>query len=160
MNHNTAELCDAHSDVIQIAEPMFADFGGHLEFHGSISTVKCFEDNSLVRAALETPGDGGVLVVDGGASMRCALVGDQLAALAHRNGWRGIIVYGCIRDSFAIGEIAVGVKALDTHPLRSLKKGAGERDVPVRFAGITFTPGEFVYADTDGIIAAATELSI
>lgn len=154
MTHNTADLCDAHSGKLQIAEPIFADFGGQLAFHGAISTVKCHEDNSLVRAALETAGNGRVLIVDGGASMRCALVGDKLAVLGVENNWAGIIVYGCIRDSMTVGETDIGVKAIDTHPLRSQKQGVGQKDIPVHFAGVTFTPGEFVYADVDGVVCS------
>ena len=158
MTFKTADLCDQYSDKLNIAEPQFSDFGGTRSFHGQISTVKCFEDNSLVRAALETEGDGKVLVVDGGGSLRCALVGDQLALLAKRNGWTGVIVNGCIRDSADIAHIGIGLKALAIHPLKSVKKGAGEREVTVRFAGILFTPGHYVYADQDGIIVSPVPL--
>ncbi len=154
----TADLCDAHADALQIAEPLFADFGGHLAFHGPIATCRVFEDNSLVRAMLEEPGENSVLVVDGGGSLRCALVGDMLAQLACDNGWAGIIVNGCIRDSAAMAGMPVGVKALATHPLKSVKRGIGDRDVPVRFAGVDFRPGAWVYADADGIIVAETQL--
>lgn len=131
---------------------MFRDFGGQTTFFGPIATVKVHEDNALVRQALEEPGRGRVLVVDGGGSLRCALVGDRLAALALDNGWTGIIVNGCIRDSAAIAEIAVGVKALATHPQKSIKRGEGVRDLAVTFAGVTFTPGQVVYADADGVV--------
>ncbi len=160
MTSSVADLCDAFSDNLQIADPMFTDFGGKLDFAGSISTVKCFEDNSLVRAALEEPGEGRALVVDGGASDRCALVGDNLARLALDNGWAGIIVYGCIRDSAAISEMDVAIKALNAHPKKSFKHNTGDRDVPVRFAGVSFIPGEWIYGDLDGVVVSASELSL
>ncbi|MEQ8798262.1 MAG: ribonuclease E activity regulator RraA [Salinisphaeraceae bacterium] len=156
----TTDLCDRYADQLQIAEPLFGDFGGRLAFAGPISTVKCFEDNSLVRAALEEPGQGRVLVVDGGASDRCALLGDNLAQLAIDNDWAGIVVYGCIRDSADIGEMDVAVKALATHPLKSNKRDLGDRDVLVRFAGVAFRPGAWIYGDADGMVVAAKELSL
>ncbi|HTT09039.1 MAG TPA: ribonuclease E activity regulator RraA [Gammaproteobacteria bacterium] len=152
MNFTTPDLYDAHEKEVRVAEPLFRDYGGAACFHGPAATVKVFEDNSLVRAALEEPGKGRVLVVDGGGSLRCALVGDQLALLAKKNGWAGIIVHGCIRDSAEIGRINIGVKALNTNPRKSVKKGAGERNVPVTFAGVTFAPGAHVYADEDGVL--------
>ncbi len=158
MSLKTTDLCDEHSAELKIASPMFRDYGGSKLFNGAISTAKVFEDNSLVRAALEEPGEGRVLVVDGGGSMRCALLGDNLAALGQRNGWAGVVVYGCIRDSADIAGIEIGVKALNTHPLKSVKKGIGERDVPVTFAGLTFHPGEFLYADEDGLIVSRAAL--
>ena len=127
-------------------------------FCGPIVTLKVFEDNSLVRAVLEEPGDNRVLVVDGGGSMRCALLGDQLAELAEENDWAGVVVNGCIRDSAAISEIEVGVKALGVHPLKSVKRGIGERDIPVRFAGVNFIPGHHLYADEDGLIVSEKPL--
>lgn len=154
------DLCDEFSDHLQICDPIFTDFGAKLEFAGPISTVKCFEDNTLVRAALEEPGEGKVLVVDGGASDRCALLGDNLAQLAIDNDWAGIVVYGCIRDSGEISQMDVAVKALNAHPKKSSKKGAGERDNPVRFAGVSFMPGDWLYADLDGIVVSGSELSL
>ncbi len=156
----TTDLCDKYGDSLQIAEPMFTDFGGALEFEGPISTVKCFEDNSLVRAALETAGQGRVLVVDGGASDRCALLGDNLAQLAIDNDWAGIVVYGCIRDAADISEMDIAVKALNTHPKKSSKKDTGERDLPVRFAGVAFKPNAWLYGDLDGVIVSDKELSL
>ena len=154
------DLCDEFADDLQILEPMFTDFGGRLAFGGPISTVKCFEDNSLVRLALEEPGAGRVLVVDGGGSDRCALLGDNLAQLAIDNEWAGVIVYGCIRDAEAISQMDVAVKALNTHPLKSSKKNVGERDVPVRFAGVSFMPDDWLYADLDGIVVSGSELAL
>ena len=158
MSFSTADLCDQFNDKILIADPRFVDFGGKHTFWGRISTVKCHEDNSMVRAAFETIGDGRVLVVDGGESLRCAQLGDQLALLATTNGWTGAIINGCIRDSAKIATIEFGTKALATHPLKSIKKGIGERDIPVRFAGVTFVTGNFVYADQDGIVISSEAL--
>lgn len=155
----TADLCDEYSDRLSIAEPIFQDFGGNISFSGPITTIKCHEDNSLVRSALESPGEGKVLVVDGGGSFRCAMVGDNLAQMGEDNGWSGIIVYGCIRDSAIIATINIGLKAMDTHPLKSVKKGVGEKDIPVHFAGIDFIPGHFVYADEDGVLVSEQPLT-
>ena len=155
----TADLCDDHGERVQVCEPVFHMFGGRRAFHGPISTVRCFEDNSRVKEAVEGPGEGRVLVVDGGGSRRHALLGDNLGRAAVNNGWSGIIIHGCIRDSAELGRMDLGLRALGTMPLRSDKRGEGERDVPVRFAGVTFRPGEYVYADEDGIIVSATALT-
>jgi len=158
MSFKTADLCDEFSAELQVLEPMFSNFGGTSAFHGPAVTLKVFEDNSLVRSALEEPGRGRVLVVDGGGSMRCALVGDQLAELALRNGWAGIVVHGCIRDSEAIAALALGVQAIGTHPLKSVKRGEGQRDIEVRIGGARIAPGHHLYADDDGIVVAARSL--
>ena len=154
----TTDLCDANEDKVRVVEPMFSSFGHRSAFHGQIATLKLFEDNTLVRKTLESPGNGRVLVIDGGGSLRRALVGDQLAALAVTNSWAGIVVYGCIRDSRAISEMDIGLFALDTHPMKTRKLNTGEAEIPVTFGGVTFTPGEWVYADEDGVIASATAL--
>jgi regulator of ribonuclease activity A len=159
LTKGTADLCDAHGDKVQVCEPLFHAFGGRRAFHGPISTIRCFEDNSRVKEAVESPGGGRVLVVDGGGSRRHALLGDKLGLAAVNNGWAGIIIHGCIRDSVELGRMDLGIRALGTMPLRSEKRGEGERDVPVRFAGVTFRPGDHVYADEDGIIAAHTPLA-
>jgi len=158
MSLATTDLCDAHEGKVRVAAPIFRSFGGQSAFHGRIATLKLFEDNGLVRKTLDTPGDGRVLVIDGGGSMRCALLGDQLAALAVKNGWAGVVAWGCIRDSKAIGEMALGVFALATHPQKTLKKNLGDAEIPVSFAGITFVPGEWLYADEDGLIVSASAL--
>lgn len=158
MTFKTADLCDDHADELQIAEPLFCDYGGLVAFCGPIATVKAFEDNSQVRIALETPGRGRVLVVDGGGSRRCAMVGDQLALLARNNDWNGIVMYGCIRDAKDIAEIPIGLKALATHPLKSQKRNEGQRDIPVRFAGVDFIPGHHLYGDSDGVVTSAVAL--
>lgn len=158
MSFKTADLCDSHEDL-QVCEPLFRDFGGKVRFSGPVSTIKCFEDNSLVREAVNEPGEGRVLVVDAGGSLRCAMLGDLLAAAAVANGWSGVVMYGLIRDSAEIGGMALGVKALGTLPLKSVKRGIGERDVPVRFGGVTFTPGDYVYADEDGLLCSGRPLT-
>ena len=159
MSLKTTDLCDAHPEKVKIADPIgFKDFGGTKIFSGKIETVKCFEDNSFVRKALEQNGEGKVLVVDGGGSMRCALLGDMLGELGVKNKWTGIIVYGCIRDSPAMATLALGVKALNTIPLKSNKRNEGQPNIPVRFAGVDFIPGEFVYCDEDGVIVSKEEL--
>lgn len=158
MSFATADLYDGHEENLKIATPMFNDYGGKKSFSGPASTVKVFEDNSLVRAALEEPGEGRVLVVDGEGSLRCALVGDMLAVLGKDNGWQGIVVYGCIRDSAVIADIDIGVKALNTNPRKSVKKGIGERDVRVVFADVTINPGDYIYADEDGVVISSEKL--
>jgi len=154
----TADLCDAHDDKLQVAEPIFADFGGEIEFHGRIHTLKLHEDNSLVREALEQAGDGRVLVIDGGGSLRCALVGGNLAVLGAKNGWAGIVVNGCIRDSEEIAAEAIGVKALGSNPRKSVKRGVGQIGETVRFADVSFSPGHWLYADEDGLVVSAQKL--
>lgn len=158
MSFATADLYDEYEEKIQIATPMFNDYGGNKRFSGPASTLKVFEDNSLVRTALEEPGQGKVLVVEGGASLRCALLGDMLAELGVENGWLGIIVYGCIRDSAVIAKMNIGVKALNTNPRKSVKKGVGDRDVAVTFADVTINPGDYIYADEDGFVVAKNKL--
>jgi regulator of ribonuclease activity A len=155
----TADLCDRHEALLRsgqlcVVAPMFRSYGGRASFNGPIEILKLFEDNSFVRKALEQAGNGRVLVVDGGGSLRRALVGDQLAALGVRNGWAAIVVYGCIRDSAAISTMDIGLFALATHPQKTDKKNVGEAGVPVTFGGVTFTPGSWLYADTDGVLVA------
>ncbi|BAP55183.1 ribonuclease activity regulator protein RraA [Thioploca ingrica] len=154
MSYQTADLCDKYTTKVKVADPIFRNFGGKLAFGGQIVTVKVHEDNVLVKDALSRPGQGKVLIVDGGGSLHCALVGDLLAQLAVDNAWEGIIVYGCIRDSATIAHIAIGLKALNTHPLKSIKQGRGDTNLSVTFAGVTFFPEHYVYADADGIIVA------
>jgi len=159
MDIKTTDLCDTHSTTVRVAAPIgFRDFGGRKKFFGKIQTVKCFEDNSLFRKALEQEGTGKVLVVDGGGSLRCALMGDMLGELAVKNSWSGIVIYGCIRDSVAVSQLALGVKALNTHPLRSGKRNEGQENISVHFAGVDFIPAEFIYCDEDGIIVSEAEL--
>lgn len=152
------ELCDHFPDLVQVAEAMFINFGGREAFGGEIVTVKACEDNSLVKEQLEQPGAGKVLVVDGAGSMRRAMLGDMIAESAVANDWDGVIVYGCIRDVNAISQLDLGVQALGVHPLKSIRKGVGERNVPVSFAGVTFVPGQYVYADNNGLLVSAQRL--
>jgi len=155
----TADLCDEHGDELQVCEPIFQMFGGRRAFSGPVCTVRCFEDNSRVKEAVDGPGEGRVLVVDGGGSRRRALFGDKLGSAAVKNGWAGVIIYGCIRDSGELGQMNLGLRALGTMPLRSDKRGEGERDIPVRFAGVTFRPGDYVYVDEDGVIVSHRPLA-
>jgi len=158
MTFSTADLHDANEGKVLVALPGLRNYGGRKEFCGPIATVRVHDDNALVRAALEEPGRGRVLVIDGGGSPRCALVGDKLAELARSNDWAGIIVHGCIRDTAAIARMDFGLKALAATPARAAKKGEGEREVPVTFNAITFKPGEFVYADEDGTLVSSEKL--
>lgn len=159
-NFATTDLCDQHGDMVAVAHPVLASFGGRRRFCGPIATLRCFEDNSYVRSLLEMAGGGRVLVVDGGGSLRCALVGDQIATLAAANGWAGIVVNGCVRDTAALARCELGILALACHPRRSRKRGVGEPDVAVDFAGVTFRPREWVYADEDGLVLSPRALAI
>lgn len=158
MSFVTCDLCDDHPEDVRVCEPLFANFGGRDAFGGEIVTVKCHEDNSRVKETLATPGKGKVLVVDGGGSLRCALLGDMIGESAVQNGWEGVIVYGCVRDVDALVGLDLGVQALASIPLKSVRKGAGELNLPVTFGGVTFRPGEFVYADNNGVIVAGRNL--
>ena len=156
---STPDLCDQHADKVRVVEPIFKSFGGNTAFSGEIVTVKCFEDNSCVRKVLAETGDERVLVVDGGGSMRRACLGDMLCEMAVKNRWSGILVYGCVRDVDAIAQISLGVQAIGIHPMKTEKKGVGEIDVPVTFGGVTFCPGETLYADANGILVTSLPLS-
>jgi len=158
MPFKTADLCDQFSAELQIAEPVFRSFGGRRSFSGPTSTIKCFEDNSRVKEAVGEPGNGRVLVVDGGGSRRCALLGDMLAKQAADNGWAGVVIHGCVRDAADMAGFELGVLALAALPLRSEKKGEGQRDVTVEIAGARIHPGDFVYVDEDGMIVARRAL--
>lgn len=148
----TADLFDERGGELDSLSVPMQDVGGRVAFDGPVRTVRCHRDNALVKAILASPGEGAVLVVDGGGSLESALVGDLIAGSAVDNGWAGIIVYGAIRDRLAIGELPLGVKALGSNPRKSAKDGVGEVDVPVTIAGVTFTPGRHVWADADGIL--------
>lgn len=149
----TPDLCDDYPDLL-VVEPGFRNFGGVEAFGGKIVTVKCFEDNSVVKRQVALPGEGRVMVVDGGGSKRAALLGDMLAEQAAENGWVGLIIFGCIRDVDVIGKTALGVQALGTHPRKTEKRDVGDLDVPVTFGGVTFHPGHYVYADNNGIVVS------
>lgn len=154
VSYATTDLSDAQP-AAQVCDPVFRDFGGKKDFHGPIKTLKIFEDNALLRSTLETPGEGRVLVVDAGGSARCAVLGGNLGQLAVKNGWAGLVIYGHIRDSAEIAGLPVGVKALGVHPRKS-EKGlhSAHADRDVSFAGVTFRPGQWLYADADGIVVS------
>ncbi len=154
----TTDLCDAHEAAVQVLTLPWLDLGGRIAFHGQISTIKAFEDNSRVREAVAEPGKGRVLVVDGASSMARAMLGDLLAAKAVENGWEGIVIVGAIRDSAMIATLDLGVKALGRCPRKTEKLGDGRRDVPLEIAGIAVRPGQWLYADADGVIVSATAL--
>ena len=155
---HTTDICDEHLESVNVCEPVFASYRAVKSFSGPIATVRVHEDNVLVREALEKVPGGTVLVIDGGGSKRCALLGDRLASIAASRGLAGIIVNGCVRDSREISGIKVGVLALATHPLKGRKNGEGQRDVTVEFGGVTWTPGHHVYADEDGVVLAAERI--
>jgi regulator of ribonuclease activity A len=158
MTFKTADLCDEHSKSVQIAIPGMLSYGAKARFAGRIVTIKLFEDNSLLRDMLSNSGEDQVIVVDGGGSMRCALLGDMLAGKAVINGWNGLVINGCIRDSADIAKMNIGIRALGTNPLKSVKRGVGEINVPVSFSNVEFKPGNYLYADEDGIIVAQEDL--
>lgn len=160
MTYSVPDICDEFPQDVRVLEPLFSSFGGKQRFSGEIITIKCFEDNSLVRDAVRTEGRGRVIVVDGGGSMRRALLGDMLAAKAAENGWRGVVINGCVRDVEILETIDLGVKALNCHPVKTDKRGEGQLNVPVRFAGVSFKPGQFLYADKNGTVIVPGDLGL
>ena len=155
---STPDLCDDYPELVRVLDPIFSNFGGRERFGGPAVTVKCFEDNSVVKELVGTPGEGRVLVVDAGGSMRRACLGDMLAEQASVNGWAGLVIYGCIRDVDEIMATDIGVQALGIHPMKTDKKGIGELGISVTFAGVTFSLGDYVYADNNGIIVSSRPL--
>lgn len=151
-------LCDQHGDALQVADPLFHNFGGKPLFYGQAVTLSCYEDNSLVRELVTRPGQGRVMVIDGGGSLRRALLGDQLAIKAAEQGWEGILIHGAVRDVGTLATLALGVKALAACPVKTEKRGQGELDAVVSFAGMTIHPGDYVYADLNGVLVSATRL--
>lgn len=158
----TCDLCDEHKNDtdgdFRVLPPVFKDYGRQIKFAGQVSTVKCFEDNTLVKAAVDSPGNGRVLVVDGGASLRRALVGGNLGKAAAKNGWAGVVVDGCVRDSAELAECDVGIRALALMPLPTEKRKEGQSDVAVQIQGVWVRPGDWLYADEDGIVVASRPL--
>ncbi len=158
----TCDLCDVHKNDtdgdFRVLPPVFRDFGARIQFAGPVSTVKCFEDNTLVKAAVDSPGLGRVLVVDGGASLRRALVGGNLGKAAAKNGWAGVVVDGCVRDSAELAACDVGIRALALMPLPTEKRNEGQTDVAVQVQGVWVRPGDWLYADEDGIVLASKPL--
>jgi len=157
---STPDLHDANRDQVRVAEPVFASFGGQRAFYGEIATVKCYEDNGLVKSQAATEGRGRILVVDGGGSQQRALVGDMIGATAIENGWAGLVIWGMVRDVDELAALPIGVKALGAFPVPGEKRGVGELDVSVHFAGIEFRPGDWLYADNNGILVSASPLSL
>jgi regulator of ribonuclease activity A len=158
MSFATADLVDAHSDIVKSCDAQFRQYGGRVRFHGPIRTIKSAEDNALVKQTLATAGDGAVLVIDGAASLRCALVGDLMAELGQKNGWAGLVIWGAVRDAVALAGLDIGIKALGSNPWKSNKNGTGEVDVPVSFGGVEFRPGHWLYSDEDGILVSSRRL--
>ncbi|HSA39171.1 MAG TPA: ribonuclease E activity regulator RraA [Mycobacterium sp.] len=150
----TADLVDEIGPDVRSCDLQLRQYGGTAMFAGPVSTVRCFQDNALLKSVLSEPGEGRVLVIDGDASVHTALVGDLIAELGRSNGWAGLIVNGAVRDAATLATLAIGIKALGTNPRKSSKTGAGERDVPVTFGGVTFRPGDVVHSDDDGIVIA------
>jgi regulator of ribonuclease activity A len=152
----TCDLCDTHknnsSGAFRVLPPVFKDFGGLQKFSGPVATVKCFEDNSLVKAAVDAPGEGRVLVVDGGASLRRALLGGNLGAAAAKNGWAGVVIDGCVRDVAELALCKTGIRALAAMPLPTEKRNVGQRDIAVQIQGVWVHPGDWLYADEDGVV--------
>ncbi len=160
MNLLTPDLCDAFPDDVKVVEPIFKNYGGCRNFSGEVTTVKCFEDNALIKELVVTDGSGKVLVIDAGGSKRRALVGDNLATKAYENGWQGFIIYGCIRDVDEIANIAVGIKALTSYPIKANTQGTGEVNIPVTFGSVTFNPGDYIYADNNGVVVSSKQLQL
>jgi regulator of ribonuclease activity A len=148
----TADLVDDIGPAVRSCDLQLRQYGGRVIFAGAVRTVRCFEDNALLKSVLSEPGDGQVLVIDGDASLHTALVGDLIAELGRSNGWAGLIVNGAVRDASTLRTLDIGIKALGTNPRKSTKTGAGQRDVAVTFGGVTFNPGETAYSDDDGIV--------
>ncbi len=158
MNETTCDISDKLHPNVQYLEPVYKNYGAKTSFSGHIVTVKCYEDNSLVEAALKTNGKNSVLVIDAGGSMNCAMLGDKRATDAIKNEWEGILVHGLIRDSATIKGMEIGIRALGVYPLKSMKNGIGDSNLIVNFSGVTFTPGEYLYADEDGVIVVKEKL--
>jgi len=154
----TTDLYDEYLEALQVAAPIFRDYGERQKFSGQIVTLKALEDNSYLKASFESDGKGKVLVVDSAGSMRCAMMGDVMAALGASNGWEGVVINGCIRDSADVAKVDIGVKALATIPRKTIKRNQGVMDIPLRFAEVVFNPGDYLYADEDGIVIAKHEI--
>lgn len=156
----TADIADVFNDDVQLCALTFLRLGLRAAFSGQIQTVKCFEDNGLLKKELDKPGHGKVLVVDGGSSRRVALMGDQMAALLQQNGWEGIIIDGSVRDSVEINSMDVGVFCLALSPKPPVRIGEGSTNIPISFGGVTFKPGSYVYADPDGVLVSDIERNV
>lgn len=160
MEYNTSALCDIYLDQVDVVEPMFSNFGGLSSFAGQVTTVKCFEDNGIIRSVLQEEGTGRVLLIDGGGSLRRALIDAELATLAEENSWEGIVVYGSVREVDDLEERQIGIQALAAIPVGATQHNIGEIDVPVNFGGVTFLPEDYLYADNTGVILSQEPLDI
>jgi regulator of ribonuclease activity A len=160
MEYNTSELCDIYLDQVDVIEPMFNSYGGRSSFGGQITTVKCFEDNALLRTVLQQPGVGRVLLVDGGGSLRRALIDADIAQLAMENEWEGLIVYGSVRNVDDLDELEIGIQAIASIPVGADQQGVGDIDIAVNFGGVTFLPEDHIYADNTGVILSPEPLDI
>ena len=157
MTVNTCDLYDLHGDEARVIGAPFLDFGGRLAFSGEAVTIKCFEDNSRLKELSREPGQGKILVVDGGGSLRAALMGDMIAEAAANAGWEGVIIFGCVRDKARLRALDFGIKALGSTPRKSVRNGEGQADLPVRIAGVWIRPGDRIFADEDGILILDSE---
>lgn len=162
---STPDICDDHEDDIsngkvKVLDGLFKNYGKHNSFFGEVVTIKCFEDNSVVKKLVGTQGEGRVIVMDGGGSLRRAILGDMLAENAAKNGWAGLVINGCIRDCDEIAITEIGVKALNTHPMKTDKRGLGDLNIPVTFAGQTIQPGDWIYSDNNGIVVSQFKLDL
>jgi len=160
MEYNTSELCDLYSDLIDVVEPIFSNYGGRSSFGGKVVTLKCFESNGLISELVESDGTGKVLVIDGGGSTRRALIDFTIAQTAEKNGWEGIVCYGSVRDVDAIEELELGIQALVSIPVGAQDTEIGESDLAINFAGVTFLPDDHIYADNTGVILSPDPLDI
>ncbi len=159
MHFHTADLIDRYGGDLQSCEVQFRQYGGRAVFHGPARTIKTLEDNALVKQLLTGPGNGAVLVVDGGGSLRTALMGDMIAGSALKQGWAGVVIFGAVRDTAALAALDLGIKALGSNPRKSTKNGTGQVDMPVSFGGATFAPGNWVYSDEDGVVVSTQPLT-
>ncbi|CCQ10830.1 Ribonuclease E inhibitor RraA [Pseudoalteromonas luteoviolacea B = ATCC 29581] len=160
MDYSTSDLCDHFVDVVDVLEPMFVNFGGRSAFSGRIKTVKCFENNEMIREALQQDGSGQILLVDGGGSTRRALIDIDIAELAFENNWEGIVVYGAVRHVDELEELDLGIQAIASIPVGADSVGVGEAGIPVNFAGVSFFDDDYLYADSTGIIISPEELQL
>ncbi len=160
MEYNTSELCDTYADLVDVVEPLFSSYGGRNSFGGVITTIKCFESNGLIREILKEEGVGRVLLIDGGGSLRRALLDGAMATIAMENGWEGIVCYGSVREVDALGDLDIGIQALASIPVGAEDTDIGESDLPVNFGGVTFLPDDHLYADTTGIMLSPEPLDL
>lgn len=160
MKYNTSELCDIYHENVNVVEPLFSNFGERTSFGGKITTVKCFEDNGLLYELLEENGRGRVMVIDGGGSVRCALINAELARLAFKNEWEGLVIYGAVRQVDELEELDIGIQAMAAIPVGAESTGSGESDIRVNFGGVTFFSGDHLYADNTGIVLSEEPLDL